>query len=310
MVAMEGVLLRIVVPPLVQGEGRIGDDDVELHELVVLDQAGVAQGVAPLDAEVVHAMQEHVHAAEGMGGAVHLLAEEGEVALIGLTAHLDQERAGTAGGIADGVALLGSQQLRQQAGDLAGGVELARFFACIGSEALQEVLIHVANDVLLTHDRGPEIQALIREVLKQEFQLGVAVLCLAELAFGIEAHLPEHAFELGLVRLFDVRQRNVNALADVGFIALGVEAEEVAALRKLKPLAGQTTRHALLIALVLFQVGVAMVAPHIGDVLPEQHHQDVVAVVLGIDDAPEGVAGAPGDVVDFRLVDFGHGKGS
>ncbi len=51
-----------------------------------------------------------------------------------------------------------------------------------------------------------------------------------------------------------------------------------------------------------------MVAPDVGHVLPEEHHEDVVPVVLGIDDTAEGIARAPGDVVDFGL-DLGKGWG-
>jgi len=62
-VAVEGIGLGLLDAPLLQREGRIGHHDVELHELVVLDQARVAQRVAPLDAKAVHTVQEHVHAA-------------------------------------------------------------------------------------------------------------------------------------------------------------------------------------------------------------------------------------------------------
>ena len=55
-------------------------------------------------------MEEHVHAAEGMGGAVHFLAEEGEVPFVRLTADLDEQGARAAGGVADRVALLRRKQ--------------------------------------------------------------------------------------------------------------------------------------------------------------------------------------------------------
>ncbi len=48
-----------------------------------------------------------------MGGAIHLLAEEGEVPLIGLTADFDEQGAGAAGGVADGLSLLRREQLCQ-----------------------------------------------------------------------------------------------------------------------------------------------------------------------------------------------------
>src|SRR5690606_5660689 len=39
----------------------------------------------------------------------------------------------------------------------------------------------------------------------------------------------------------------------------------------------------------------------VGDVLQEQHHQDVILVLSGIDDAPEGVASGPRRLVDLLL---------
>ena len=307
MVAIEGIAFdRLFLSPFVEGEGRIGHHDIELHEVISLDEARIPQGVSPLDAEVVHAVEEHVHPAEGMGGAIHLLTEEGEIPLIGLSAHLDQQRAGTAGGIADGLALLWREQPGQQAGDLTGCVELARFFSGIGGEALQQILIHIPDDVLLPDDGGPEVEPWIGEVLEEHLEPGIAVAGLTELGLGIEVHLAEHAFELGLVCLFDAGKGDIHALADVGLIALGVEAEEVTPLRELEALAGQATLHSVLVVVVFTQVGIPVVAPYIGHVFPEEHHEDVIPVVLSIDDASEGVAGTPGDVVDFGLVDFGH----
>ena len=94
-----------------------------------------------------------------------------------------------------------------------------------------------------------------------------------------------------------------------GLIALGVEGVEIAAVRELEALASETALHALLVAVVFLQVGIAVVAPHIGHVFPEEHHEDVVPVVFGIDNAPEGVAGAPGDFVDLGVVVGGLGHG-
>jgi hypothetical protein len=50
-----------------------------------------------------------------------------------------------------------------------------------------------------------------------------------------------------------------------------------------------------------------MVQPDVGNVLDEEHDQDVVLLLAGIDGAPEGVARFPKDGVDFVLVDaIGH----
>ena len=91
-------------------------------------------------------------------------------------------------------------------------------------------------------------------------------------------------------------------------VALLIEAGEVAAVRKLKSLTGEATLHAHLIVAVFLQIAVTVIAPHIGHVFPEQHHQDVVLVVGRIDDTSECVARAPCYIVDFGLVDFAHRK--
>ena len=50
-------------------------------------------------------------------------------------------------------------------------------------------------------------------------------------------------------------------------------------------------------------VGGNVVVPHVGDVLQKQHHQDVVLVLPGIHDAPEGIAHGPRHLVHLGLCD-------
>ena len=66
-----------------------------------------------------------------------------------------------------------------------------------------------------------------------------------------------------------------------GCFALGVEVVEVALLRQDEPLALQAPRDALLVAAVLLAVLLELVLPEVGDVLQEQHHEDVVLVLTG-----------------------------
>jgi len=305
-ITVEGVGSSFVATPLIQGEGRIRHNDVEAHEVVTLDKAGIPQGVAPLDAEVIHAMQEHVHAAEGVGSAVHLLTEEGEVALIGLAADLNKEGSRAAGGITDGIALLRSKQEGKELGDLARRIKFSRFFACVGCESLEEVFVDIPNDIFLSDDGGTEVEAWISKILKDELQAYIPIAGLAELGLGVEIDLAEDSLELALISLFDAGECDIHPLADVGLIAMGVETVEVAPLGQLEALAGQASGNACLVTLVFPQVGIPMIAPDVGHVFPEEHHEDVVPVVLGIDDATEGIAGFPGDIVDFRLVCGGH----
>ena len=65
------------MPPFLQAERRIGDDDIEVLERVfAIEKLGVADRVAPLDAVVVLAMQEHVHLGERPGAADGFLTVE------------------------------------------------------------------------------------------------------------------------------------------------------------------------------------------------------------------------------------------
>ena len=181
MVAVKGIGLGFVIAPLVEGERRIGDDDVEFHQAVALDEAGVSQRIAPLDAEVVHAVEEHVHPAECVGGAIHFLAEEREVAVVRLTADLDEQGAGAAGGVTDRVPLFRREQHGQQLGDLTGRIKLTGLFPGVRGETLQQVFIDVADHVLLTDHGGPEIELRRGKVFKKKLELGVPVAGLAEL---------------------------------------------------------------------------------------------------------------------------------
>jgi hypothetical protein len=55
----------------------------------------------------------------------------------------------------------------------------------------------------------------------------------------LKSTFAEHAFELGLVRLLDLFEGDVDLLADVGLVALGVEAVEIATSREQEALAGE-----------------------------------------------------------------------
>jgi hypothetical protein len=59
--------------------------------------------------------------------------------------------------------------------------------------------------------------------------------------------------------------------------------------------------NAHLIALILLLVALLLIFPEIAHVLDEEHDQDIVLVLCGIECAPEGVASPPGDIVDLFL---------
>ncbi len=98
------------------GEGRIGEDQGVLLGVVVI---GLGQRVPVADVGVLHAVQQHVHAADAQHGVVEVVAVEG--ALV--------EAAAGGGGLVDGVAVVldevlggGDQEARRAAGRVADHV--------------------------------------------------------------------------------------------------------------------------------------------------------------------------------------------
>ena len=75
-------------------------------ELVALDQRGAVERVAPFDTRGILGVQKHVHSRKRRCRAVHFLPIQREVFRADLLGSADQQRAGTAGGIADRVARL------------------------------------------------------------------------------------------------------------------------------------------------------------------------------------------------------------
>ena len=72
-------LACLISSPLVEREGRIGDDNLEAHELVALDELRLQESVTPLDARAVLVVEEHIHHRESPGGTNGLLSKKGVV---------------------------------------------------------------------------------------------------------------------------------------------------------------------------------------------------------------------------------------
>ncbi len=316
--AVEAVVLGFLRAPLVQREGRVGHHDVEFHQAVVLHQRRAGEGVAPFDAGAVGAVQEHVHARQRPGAAVDLHAEQGVVAAAHFVGGLDEQAAGATGGVADAVARFGGGKSGDQPRDAVRGVELAGFLAGVGGEALDEVDVGVADDIL-GDAAGAHVELGLVDVLQQQFEAAIAVPGLAEVGLGVEVDVAEHAFELDPVGLLDGIQHHVDEFADIGFVAAFVEAVvvgdeavgDLAALlvlqfdpRQDEALPLQPAADAHIVVAILLAVFFVVVAPGVRDVLEEQHHQDVVLVLGRVHHPPEGVAGRPGSIVDVFLVDF------
>ncbi len=175
-VGLDAVLLHAT-------ERRVGDDAV--HALLRAPVAqGTGEGVVVADVGGdVDAVQEEIGHAQDVREV--LLLDAGEAVLnfplVGLGLRLfaqvldgaDEEAAGAAGGIEDGLAKAGVDLLHDELGDGARGVELAG--VARGLEVLEELLVDVAEHVAVI--RGVEVDAvdLVDDLAHQRAVLHVVV---------------------------------------------------------------------------------------------------------------------------------------
>jgi len=99
-------------------------------------------------------MEEQVHLGDGGGGEVHLLPVEPQGAggaPMGADAidRLDQHAAGPAGRVVDRLTRLGVEHPHDQPDDLARREELARLLAALIREVLEQVLVGLAEHVVV-----------------------------------------------------------------------------------------------------------------------------------------------------------------
>ena len=194
--------------PVLQRERRVGDDAVELGQVVAGVEGGVAQGVLADDLEVLDAVEQQVHPGDGGGGEHLLLAVELAPQGLGAAAgrldvldDLDEHAAGAAGRVVDGLALLRVEDVDQEADHRARGVVLAGLLVRLVGEPLDEVLVRVAEHVRRTVRVG---QRLGREVLDQVGQLAVGQLVLVG-----PVGVAEDAVERLRVGLLDLAERGL-----------------------------------------------------------------------------------------------------
>ena len=157
-------------------KGRIGDDVVEGLERVAVLELGIGQRVALHDERRGVVVQDHVHPGEAGGGGVLFLPVERDLGA-GLVADFQQQRAGAAGGVIDGGVVGGlrvadADDLRDDAADLGGGVELALALAALGGEVAHQVFVGVAQDVVAL---GAVLREVERRVLEDGDEVGEAI---------------------------------------------------------------------------------------------------------------------------------------
>lgn len=123
--------------------------DVTIRICAGVDEGRVAERVLPHDLEVLASVEHEIHAGDGRGREVLLLAvdlaEEGARVAAGALYMLDrpeQHAAGTAGRVVDALPLSWVEDVDHHPHDAAGGVELARLLApgYVG-EAADQVLV-------------------------------------------------------------------------------------------------------------------------------------------------------------------------
>ena len=153
-----------------------------------------------------------------------------------------------------------------------------------------------------------ELQPLVRKIDEQLFQPHVALFGLAEVA-TIETDVAENAATVLAAQLlavgeFEIGQRDVDQLADIGLVASFVEVIERTVFGHLKPLTAHGPLRPLRIAVVALEILPEFRFAHVADVFQEKHREDIIFVLAGVDDASESVAGFPHHFVDVVLGDF------
>ena len=224
--AAEVVVGRVeAAGPVLVREREVGDHEVEgLQAAVGVLEVRGGQGVGLPDLRGRAVVQHHVHARQGGGGVVHLLAVEGQVqagAALGLVVGLEQQGAGAAGRVVDGlVGAGGAAQVDHHGHDarhLGRGVELALALAGLGGEVAHQVLVGVAEQVVALGAVAAEVQAL-----EDRHQLGEPVhhlLALAELVLVVEVGDVDRALQ-AVVGVGQPADDLVDAVADL-LVALG-----------------------------------------------------------------------------------------
>ena len=272
--------------PVLVGEGRIGNGEVECFELAAgVFPLRVGDSIAFPDFGGGVVVQNHVHARQCAGGIIHFLTEDGEAARR-LVAGFEQQRAGTAGGVVDGGVLRGlagdADNTGKNARDFRRGVELTLAFAGLGGEVAHEVFIGIAQQVVAISAVGGEIHTF-----EDADELGEPVdhlLALAEFVLVVEIGHVDHALEVVLLR-----QRADDFVDFVTDLLVTLERHHVVEAR-----AFRHHDHAVGVALVL-----------VGDVLHEQQGEHVILVLAGVHAAAQLVTAGPEGGVEFSFFN-GH----
>ena len=199
-------------------EGRIGEHAVESAQLVVLVFVlRVGQGVSVADVGVRDTVQQHVHLADGPGGAHLFLTGQHQVfrvaaAFAQVIARLDQHAARPYRGVVHAHVFFGVADFDADAHDFGWGVKLASLLACRIGKVLDQPFIGGTEQV-----RKLKVfisQRDLFEVLDEINQSVVIQRVLADLVVEVDGAL-EHILQGIGVFFFQRLQRLVECGADI-----------------------------------------------------------------------------------------------
>ncbi len=199
---------------VVLGEGRIGDDPVEAHQLAAFQVERLSQGVPVLQVGVADAVQDHVHLGDRPDPAVVLLAVERQVARIAsvlgdVLVREDQHASRTRAGVVDPHPLLRIGQADHHPHHGAGGVELASLLARRVGELPDQILVGGPQEV-------GKLEVLVAQAVAVEVVDELAQALVGDFALAdrpVEVDVVQHPFQPAVL-LFEGAQRLVESVAD------------------------------------------------------------------------------------------------
>ena len=258
--------------------------------MAVVRKLGIGKRVAGGNDGVGHAVQQHVHAGKAHGHHVLFLPFEGDVPSC-FGRHLEQQRAGTAGGII-GRGGFGhvfgpyAYDLGNHAADLGRRVELPLALAAFRGEMPHEVFVGIAEKIVVVRAVFGKVELLVFKYGNERGKSVHHFLARAELG--------------GIVEIREIRAGQRFVLVDDGlddllvyFVAdIGLPFEKTH-VGKTGPCGNRECGKG---------TGIGKLVRHIFD---EQHEQHIVLVQTGIHAAAKGIAACPEGRIYFRFLD-GH----
>ena len=203
---------------VVLAEGRIGEHAVESAQLVVvIFVLRVGQGVSVADVGVRDTVQQHVHLADGPGGAHLFLTGQHQVfrvaaAFAQVVARLNQHAARPYRGVVHAHVFFGVADFDADAHDFGWGVKLACLLACRIGKVFDQPFIGGTEQIREFEIIIPQRDLL--EVLDEVDQRVVIQRVLADLAVEVDGAL-EHILQGIGVFFFQGLQRLVECGADI-----------------------------------------------------------------------------------------------